>query len=246
MIPGAGGAAAAGSLLILLAILLGVFLLSWWGWRLWNAHRGTPRPPLRWWQWVAAALMSVLPISTALMLVQMIWSDHQREVRQVISDQQRHFTLQQAVPWGDLVIPAGSHAQRELLSDDEPLKGDASDLRTLTDIRFAQTVALGDLSVNAMSLVGPRLLLELARPHHFAAQHGAAAQDCPAGYTVQFTALKEPVRLSEVPFSIYQVQPLRMADWALDSCFDAGAITVRYWEKEQLVWAEAPKYEANE
>ncbi|MBX8826537.1 hypothetical protein [Ochrobactrum sp. SFR4] len=83
MIPGAEGAAAVGYLLILLAILIGVLLLSWWGWRLWHKHRGTARPPLRAWQWTGAMLLSVLPISTALMWVQLMWADYQRERHEV-------------------------------------------------------------------------------------------------------------------------------------------------------------------
>ena len=70
MIPGAGGAAAVGLLLMLLGALIGGALLLWWGWRLWNKRRGTPRPPLRGWQWVLAIVLSVFPIFTALMLAQ--------------------------------------------------------------------------------------------------------------------------------------------------------------------------------
>lgn len=245
MIPGAGGAAAAGSLLIALAILLGGFLLGWWGWRLWHAYRGTPRPPLQLWQWMAAVLLSILPIATALMLVEWALRDHHQERWQLRQDQQRFFTLPQALPWGDMVLPAGSYAARELLEDDVPLKGDASDLRTLTNMRFAQSVALGDLSVNAMGMQGARLLLELAQAHHFAAQGDAAAQDCPAGFTAQFKALKPPVLLSEVPFPVYLTQPLRMAEWAWEACFQSdAAIMLRYWKDGKLIWAQAPDYKA--
>lgn len=236
MIPGAGGAAAVGALLILLAILLGVGLLAWWAWRLWNARRGTPRPPLHAWQWIAAIVMSVLPIFTALMWVEWMISDHLRERQQVQQDRLRFFTLPQAVRWGDVVLPAGSHVQRELLDDLQPAKGDASDLRTMTDIRFMQATALGDMSINAMGSNGNWLLLELARPHRF------AQESCPAGYTAQFKALKERARLQEVPFSVYEALPLRMADWQFDSCFNARAIMVRYWKASELVFAQPPDY----
>lgn len=236
MIPGAGVAAAVGSLLILLATLIGVLLLSWWGWRLWHERRGTPRPPLRAWQWVATMLASVLPIMTALMWVQFLWSDYQRARYLVQQDQQRYFTLPQAIAWGDMVLPAGSHAERERLDGEERLKGDASDLRTLTGIRFAQARPLGDLFVNALGLNGNWLLLELARPHRF------GKEDCPAGYTAQFKALEPRAVLEEVPAPIYEALPLRMAGWRFDSCFNARPIMVQYWRGDELVWMDPPDY----
>lgn len=236
MIPGAGGAAAAGNLLILLGILLGVLLLSWWGWRWWNAHRGTPRPPLRAWQWIAAVLLSVLPIFTAVMWVEWMISDHLRERQQVQQDRLRFFTLPQEVNWGDTVLPAGSHVQRELLDDLELPKGDASDLRTMTDIRFTQAVTLGDMSVNALGWNGNWLLLELAKPHRF------AQQDCPAGYAVQLKGLKPRIVLQDVPFPVYEAQPLHMADWQFDSCFNSRVIMMRYWKGEELVSLDPPDY----
>lgn len=242
MIPGAGGAAAAGFLLMVLAAFIGALLLLWWGWRLWNERRGTPRPPLRLWQWGLAIVLSVLPISTALSLAQWALHDFMRERKMAQQDRLKHFTLQQALPWGEITLPAGSHAQRELLEGDESLRGDASDLRSLTDIRFAQAVTWGEVSVNAMSLSGRQLLLELARPHRFAAPAQAQAQDCPAGFTAQFNALKEPVLLADVPYPVYEARPLSMADWVFDSCYQTQPIAVRYWRDGKLVWAQAPDY----
>lgn len=236
MIPGAGGAAAVGNLIILLAIFLGVWLLLWWCWRLWSERSGAPRPPLRTWQWITAMVLSVLPISTGLMWVQWVLSDYQREHHEVQRDLQRYFTLPQAVPWGDVVLPVGSHVHRELLEGGERLKGDRPDLRTMTDIRFAQTVPLGDLFINAMGWNGNWLLLELARPHRF------VQEDCPAGYTVQFKALKNRALLEEVPGPIYEAQPLNMADWQFDSCFNARVIMVRNWRGDVLEWTEPPDY----
>ena len=74
MIPAVPGAAVAGLFLLLLALLLAVGLLGWWGWRLWHERRGTPRPPLAGWKWIVAVVLSVLPISTGVMLVQMALS----------------------------------------------------------------------------------------------------------------------------------------------------------------------------
>ena len=236
MIPGAEGAAAVGNLLVLLAILIGVLLLSWWGCRRWHVYRGTPRPPLRTWQWMAAMLLSVLPISTALMWVQFVWADYQRERHEVQLLQQRYVTLPQAIAWGDMVLPAGSHVEREQWDGEAHLKGDASDLRTLTGIRFAQAQPLGHLFVNALGLNGDWLLLELARPHRF------GKEDCPAGYTAQFKALTPRTVLEEVPIPIYEAQPLHMADWRFDSCFDARAIMMRYWRGDDLVWMDPPDY----
>lgn len=236
MIPGAEGAAAVGSLLILLAVLLGVLLLSWWGWRGWNQHRGMPRPPLQAWQWMVAMLASVLPIMTALMWAQLLWSDYQRARYLVQQDHLRYFTLPQTFAWGDLALPAGTHAQRELLEGEKKLKGDASDLRTLTGARFVQPQPLGELSVNALGWNGDWLLLELARPHRF------AKQDCPAGYTVQFKALKPRTMLEDVPVPIYEAQPLQMADWQFDSCFNARVIMMQHWKRDELVWLNPPHY----
>lgn len=236
MIPGAEGAAAVGSLLILLAVLIGVLLLSWWGWRLWHERRGTPRPRLRAWQLTGAMLLSVLPISTALMWMQFVWADDRRERYEVRLQRQRYFTLPQAIAWGDMVLPAGSHAERERLGGEERLKGDASDLRTMTGIRFAQAQPLGDLFVNALGLNGNWLLLELDRPHRF------AKEDCPAGYTVQFKAHEPRTVLEDVPAPIYEALPLRMADWRFDNCFNARAIMMQYWRGEDLVWMDPPDY----
>ena len=240
MIFGAGGAAAAGMLLILLAIFQGLLLLVWWGWRWWSAHRGAPRPALQTWQWVVAVLLSVLPIWTALLWGQDALSSYFRQQYLVQQDRQRYFTVSRATTWGDIVIPVGSHAQRELLEDEKPLKGDASDLQTLTGLRFTKAVPLGDLSINALGLNGQWLLLELAQPHRF------AAEDCPAGYIAQFKALKPRTVLRDVPFTVLQAQPLHLADWSFDSCYDSPqAILMQYWEGGELVWMDLPDYGLN-
>ena len=237
MIPVPPAAAAVGFLLMVLAGLVGALLLVWWGWRHWHARRGTPRPAMRGWQWALAVVSSVLPISMAVMLLQWYASEVWRERQEAQQERIRFITLAQPVPWGDVVLPAGSHAQRDLLGMKDELKGDATDLRTLTDIRFGQAVAVGDLSINAMSLLGPRLLLELARDHRF------GGQDCPVGYLAQFNARAAPVVLEDVPYPVYQAQPLHMGDWVFDTCFDSQPIAVRYWKRGVLVWADAPDYD---
>ena len=237
MIPAPPAAAAVGFLLMVLAALVGALLLVWWGWRHWHARRGTPRPVMRGWQWALATMSSVLPISMAVMLLQWYASEVWRERQEARQDRIRFITLPQSVPWGDVVLPAGSHAQRNLLGMDEVLKGDATDLLTLTDIRFGQAVPVGDLSITAMSLLGPRLLLELARHYRF------GGQDCPAGYLLQFKARAAPIVLEDVPVPVYQAQPLYLTDWVFESCFDSMPIAVRYWKNGVLVWADAPDYE---
>lgn len=230
-----GAVALAGYLLILLAILNGVILLLWWGWRFCHHRRGTARPPLRTWQWVAAVLLSVLPVSTALMWGLTMWTNYQRVHDEIQEQRQRYFNLPQAIVWGDIVLPAGSHAKRDLLSDQQPLKGDVSDLRTLNSVRFEQAQPLDELFVNALELNGQWLLLELARPHRF------GKEDCPAGYTAQFRALQPRTVLEDVPMPIYEALPLRMADWKFDTCF-RSAIMMRYWQGNDLVWMDLPDY----
>ena len=238
MIPGAGGAAAAGSLLMVLAALLGAFLLSWWGLRLWHARRGTPRPPLAVWQWIAAVVLSVLPISIGVMLVQMELSQRYGDAQ--IAEQERlmHITLTRAVVWGDITLPAGSHVYRDMPEGGVERADGQPDLRTVQDIRFPVPVEVGGLWVNALSLTS-QLTLELSRPQQFAAHKGRPAEDCAAGYMVQFNAWQE-----RDPFIIPEkAQTLALADWVLDTCYQTHPISVRYWKDGQLVWADVPEYE---
>lgn len=238
MIPAVPGAALVGLLLTLLAALLAVVLLGWWGWRLWHAGRGRPRPALRLWQWVLAILLSVVPVSTLVGLAQMGWNDW-RQDRQ-IAEQERlmHITLSRPVVWGDITLPAGSHVLRDLPEGDVERADGQPDLRALQDIRFPVPVEVGGLWVNALSLTG-QLVLELARPHRFVAHEGQPAQDCAAGDMVQFNARKER-GLFVIP---KKAQMLTLAEWVFDTCFQAQPIALRYWKGGRLVWADTPAYE---
>ena len=238
MIPGAGGAAAAGFLLMVLAALLGAFLLSWWCWRLWHARRGTPRPPLAVWQWIVAVVLSVLPISTGVMLVQMTLSQRYSDAQMAEQERLMHITLTRAVVWGDITLPAGSHVYRDMPEGGVERADGQPDLRAVQDIRFPVPVEVGGLWVNALSLTG-QLTLELSRPQQFAAHKGRPAEDCAAGYMVQFNARQE-----RDPFVIPEkAQTLALADWVLDTCYQTHPISVRYWKDGQLVWADVPEYE---
>ena len=238
MIPAVPGAAVAGLFLILLALLLAVGLLGWWGWRLWHERRGTPRPPLAVWQWIVAVVLSVLPISTGVMLVQMALS--QRYADAQIAEQERlmNITLTRAVVWGDITVPAGSHVHRDMPEGGVERADGQPDLRAVQDIRFPVPVEVGGLWVNALSLTG-QLTLELSRPQQFAAREGRPAEDCAAGYMVQFNARQE-----RDPFVIPEkAQTLTLADWVRDTCYQTNPISVRYWKDGQLVWANTPEYE---
>lgn len=238
MIPGAGGAAAAGFLLIVLAALSGVFLLSWWGWRLWHVRRGRPRPPLAMWQWTVAVILSVLPISTGVMLVQMGLSQRHGDAQMAEQERLMNITLSRPVVWGDITVPAGSHVHRDMPEGGVERADGQPDLRAVQDIRFPVSVEVGGLWANALSLTG-QLTLELSRPYQFAAREGRPAEDCAAGTMVQFNARQEPD-----PFAIPEkAQTLVLADWVLDTCYQTHPISVRYWKDGQLVWADVPEYE---
>lgn len=238
MIPAVPAAALVGLLLMLLAALLAMALLGWWGWRQWHAGHGTPRPPLRIWQWVLAILLSVVPILTLLGLAQIGWNDW-RQDRQ-IAEQERlmHITLGRTVVWGDITLPAGSHLLRDLPEGGVERADAQPDLQAVQDVRFPLPVEVGGLWINALSLTG-QLVLELSRPHHFAARDGRPAQDCAAGDMVQFNARKER-GLFVIP---EKAQTLTLADWVFDTCFQAQPIALRYWKEGRLVWVDTPAYE---
>jgi hypothetical protein len=237
MIPAVPGAAFVGWLLLVLGLVVGGCLLLWWGRRAWSARHGRPRPPLRTWQRVAAVLLSVLPISTALGLAQVAWQDYRQEQFRAGEERFRHITLVRPVTWGDITLPAGSHVQRDLPDAPVENEDDPPDLRGLRAVRFPHPVRLGTMWVGAMSISG-QLVLELARPHRFAARNGRPAEDCEAGLAAQFNA-REPQPLGEqFPAPL---DGLALADWVFDTCFDGGAsMSVRYWKDGELVRADAP------
>lgn len=247
MIPNVGGAAFAGLLWLLINGALAAGLLLWWAWRCKHALGGVPLAPLPIWQWVLAVLLSVMPIATAVGLVQMWLSD--RYTQQVRHDQDvwSFQTLKQPMNWGEVVLPAGSHIERELpppwlvvdTSIPPELPDGKPDLRYLSAVRFAQPQQVGAIWVSALG-VREQLVLELARPHRFAAHGDTPAEDCPAGYMALFNLgkpLLEGVHLSAQP------NGLVMADWVFDTCFQSEvAIMLRYWKDGELVWAKAPDY----
>lgn len=247
MIPGAGGAAAAGVLLMALAVLLALLLLGWWGWRLWHERRGQPRPPLRWWQWVMAVVLSVQPISTAVMLVELELSRRHGDAQLAKQQRLTHLTLQQPVVWGEITLPAGSHIERDIPEGgmerpDERLDG-PPDLSALRNVRFPEPLQVGGLWVNALSVYN-QLVLELARPHHLAARPGKPAEDCPAGYMLQYGNRQKLAEQDMYRMAIpVQVSKLVMADWVADTCYQTHPIQLRYWQSGQLVWAAVPEYE---
>lgn len=236
MIPAVSGAAAVGALLLMLASLVGLGLLAWWGWRLWHAYRGRPRRPLRVWQWIAAVVLSVLPIFTAVSLAGIAWQDYRLERQRAEEDRLRHVTLTGPAAWGDITLPAGSHVERDMPDGGVERADGRPDLRGLREVRFPRPVRVGELWVNAMSVSG-QVVLELARPHRFAAHGGQPAEDCEAGHMAQFNA-RQP-SLGE-PFPP-RLDGLAMADWVFDTCFQSDSgVMLRYWKNGELVWAEAP------
>lgn len=238
MIPSLPGAAAVGFLLTLLAALVAVGLLLWWGWRLWHVRCGRPRPPLRIWQWELAVCLSILPIATLVGLAQITWVDHRQERQRTAQQRLTHITLERPVVWGDIVLPAGSHIQREAPQGAEK-RGGQPDLRGLKEIRFPHPVQLGDIWVNALS-VYHQVLLELDRPYEFSAP-GRRNVRCEPGNMVQMTAGEQPRSFDKNLFP-RRLNGLVLEDWVFDACFISTPISVRYWKEDRLVWADAPVY----
>ncbi|MBV8247324.1 MAG: hypothetical protein JO200_02625 [Comamonas sp.] len=243
MIPAMPGAAAVGLLLLWLAALVAAGLLLWWGWRLWQARRGQPRPPLRIWQWLLAVLLSILPISTLLGLAQMAWNDHRQE--QQLTEQERltHLTLAQPVVWGDITLPAGSHIQRDMPEGGAERADGLPDLRGLQEVRFPHPVPLGEIWVNALSVYN-QVLLELAEPYGFTAPSQQTIR-CAAGNMVQLAASEQPRSFDATVFP-KRLNGLVLADWVFDACFITSPISVRHWQDGRLIWAAEPIYESAE
>ena len=242
MIPAVPAAALAGLVLMLLAALLGAGLLSWWGWRLWHQRRGRPRPPLRIWQWGLAVLLSILPISAVVGLAEFAWNDH-RQTQQV-AEQERlmHITLAQPVVWGEITLPAGSHIERDMPEAGLERPDGQPDLSALRNVRFPKPLQVDGLWVNALSVYN-QLVLELAQPHHLAARPGQPAQDCPAGYMLQYGNRQKQAEQDMFRMALPVLAPtLVMADWVADACYQSTPIQLRYWQGDQLVWAKAPEY----
>ena len=244
MIPAVPVAALAGLILMLLAALLGLGLLAWWGWRLWHQHHGRPRPPLRIWQWALAALLSILPISTLVGLAEFAWNDHRQAQQMAEQERLMHITLQQPVVWGEITLPAGSHIERDM-PEDGVERSDAKgqpDLSALRNVRFPSPQQVDGLWVNALSVYN-QLVLELAQPHHLAERPGQPAQDCPAGYMLQYGNRQKLAEQDMYRMALPVLAPtLVMADWVVDTCYQTTPIQLRYWKDGQLVWAETPEY----
>lgn len=238
MIPSIRGAAVVGYLLIALAAVVGAVLLLWWLWRFVHAVRGTPRPPMQIWQWVIAIVFSLLPISTAVMMIELTLRN--READRQIAEQDRlmHITLTAPAAWGDITFPAGSHVERDMPEGGVERPDGTPDLRGLKDVRFAQPVAVWGLQVNAMSIYN-QLVFELDQPHRFAASAGKPEQNCARGHMAQFVPRKQPQTEEEMVLP-KNLGKLVQADWVFDSCYSAPPIQVRYWKNGVLDWAKEP------
>ena len=249
MIPAVPGAAAAALLLLALAALVGLGLLGWWSWRRWHAAKGRPRPPLKIWQWGLAVLLSILPIFALVTIAEMLWSSHLQDERQAEQDRLMHITLKQPAMWGDITLPAGSHLQRDMPEGGVERADGTPDLRALNDIRFPHPVQVGGtvgekvggIRVNALSM-GGQLVLELDRPHQFAAQDGKPAENCERGTMAQFRhrSNEKDAMINWEQFR--RPQTLVLADWVFETCYLARPIALRYWRDGELVWTGEPDY----
>ena len=240
MIPSIPGAAVLAYLLIALAAVVGAGLLAWWAWRLWSAHKGRPRPPMQIWQWVIAIVLSLIPVSTAVMMAELALRNHESDKQ--IAEQERlmHITLTAPVAWGDITLPAGSHVERDMPEGGVERPDGTPDLRGLRDVRFAQPVPVGGMRVNALSIYN-QLVFELAQPQRFAAKAGKPAENCPAGYMAQFN-VRGPERSLNESLLPRSMDALQLEEWEFDSCYQAKPISVRYWKNGVLDWAEEPVY----
>ena len=241
MIPAVPGAAFAAILILSLAALVALGLLRWWGWRRRCASRGRPRPPLTIWQWVLAALLSILPIFALVTTAEMLWNHHQSELQQAEQDRMMNITLSQNVVWGDITLPAGSHLQRDMPEGGVEHADGTPDLRDLNDIRFPRPVSVSGIWINALSM-GGQLVLELDRPHQFAAQNGKPAENCERGTMAQFRhRSNDPDAM--INWEKYRrPQTLVLADWVFETCYLSKPIALRYWREGELVWADKPDY----
>lgn len=241
MIPNVAGAALVGWLMLVLSAMVTLGLLTWWGYRFSRAARGTPLPPLGMGSWWLAVVLSLLPIFTAVSGLQLWWSEQRSERLHTEQDIWRHLTLRQPTQWGPMVLPAGSHVQRELpapwlvvdTSILDELPDGSPDLRALSAVRFAQPQLAGDVWVKALSVYPP--LLELAQPY------AAGGAHCQEGELLVFearhAATMPAIQDSPVP------PPQVWADWQVRSCFLGAPIALRYWKDGALVWA-MPEAEA--
>ena len=242
MIPAVPGAAFAAILILSLAALVALGLLGWWGWRRRCASRGRPRPPLEIWQWVLAVLLSILPIFALVTTAEMLWNHHQSELQQAEQDRMMNITLSQDVAWGDITLPAGSHLQRDMPEGGVEHADGTPDLRDLNDIRFPRPVSVSGIWINALSM-GGQLVLELDRPHQFAAQNGKPAENCERGTMAQFRhRSNDPDAM--INWEKYRrPQTLVLADWVFETCYLSKPIALRYWRDGELVWTGEPDYQ---
>ena len=242
MIPAVPGAAYAVILILSLAALVALGLLGWWGWRWWCASRGRPCPPLKIWQWVLAVLLSILPIFALVTTAEMLWSSHLQDEQLAEQDRLMHITLKQAVAWGDITLPAGSHLQRDMPEGGVERADGTPDLRGLNDIRFPRPVQVDGIWINALS-VGGELVLELDRPHQFAAQNAKPAESCERGTMAQFRHRNNPRDALPNWEQFQRPQTLVLADWVFETCYLARPIALRYWRDGELVWTGEPDYQ---
>ena len=234
MIPGFPGAAIVGYWMLLLAVVVGGLLLTWWLWRLIHALRGKPRPALSWWQWVLAVFLSIYPIFSAVLMGGIYLQDWQQQKAYAQEDRLRHLTLKQDTPYGEIVLPKGSHVEREI-PEPPDVEGQPPNLRGLRHVRFVQPVQVNGAWVQAISTYPP--LLELAQPHRFAAPNGHPAQDCKAGEIAQFKLTGDALAsLQNLHFQ--PPEPFEPSQWLFDTCFLGDPIRLRYWQDNQLVWTD--------
>lgn len=234
MIPNVAGAALVGVLMFVLSAMIAFGLLAWWGWRFSRAARGTPLPPLGIGAWLLAVVLSLLPIFTAVSWLQLWWSDQRTERSRAEQDVWGHLTLRQPTHWGAMVLPAGSHVEREQpapwLVVDTSIPGElpdgSPDLRYLSAVRFPQAQQVGAMWVHALSVYPP--MLELARAYP------AGGPDCQAGAMALFEA-KDAATMPAI-FDSAVPPPLDWTQWQGPSCFLGESIRLRYWSDGALVW----------
>ena len=236
MIPNLAGAAVAGMLVMGISLLIGLGLMSWWLWRLVHAAQGKPRPAMAWWQWILAVTLSIVPISMAVSLGSFWLRDQISQREEHANEKWRYQTLQQAQQWGDVLLPVGTHIEREPPPPwqvvDTSLPPDHADgtldLRYLRAARFPYPVSLAGMQVRALTVYPPTVELDQPYPE------GEA--ECVAGATASFASKDADTHASM--YGIDAPQALFWKDWQFDQCFLGDPIRVLYWQGDTLVWTD--------
>ncbi|WP_375056863.1 hypothetical protein [Zobellella sp. DQSA1] len=230
------GAAAAGALLILLAMLIGGVLLAWQGWRFWMAYRGTPRPPLSRTACLLVSVIAIYPVLSALMMIMIKIEDLRAQRAEYRWNQRTFFTLREATPFGDITLPAGSRVNRT-----EPrtpgVENSPITLDGLTRVRLPQPQIIAGMAVSAFEVLPA--VMELAAPHQFILNSGAQRGQtvhCEAGWLATFTV---PEDLAIALHGDLQAgQPaahFRPSRWRFRSCFPDSPITILALRDGQVV-----------